>query len=186
MFFVLPLQTTTPVPAHANLTKIVSCISGIRRLLIIIKVVTPANTAGMIRRIHPQCPASNIKSMNSIISKFTTTIRPVPMPVVVDQIILVGSHRNRSLPKLVIKVCWNCRRLPLSNRPSLIVIPATCISKLPNHASLEFFNPLAKHWSTPSLIAHLHFPIGPLSCCHHELGLPGIMTPRFLNINMLP
>ena len=108
------------------------------------------------------------------------------MPVVVDQIILVGSRRNWSLPKLVIKVFRNYRRLSLSNRISLVVIPATRIPKLPNHPSLELFNPLAKSWSTSSLIAHLDFPIGPLSCCHHELGLAGIMTSRFLNVDMLP
>ena len=179
------LQATAAVPAHADFAKVVGCVGGVGRFLIVIEMVAPAGVAGDDRHIDPEGPAGNVEGMDAVVGEFTATVKPVPMPVVVNEIILIGTGRNRALPEIVVEVRWNRGRLSFADGAALIVIPATGIAKLADHAVLELGNSFAEGRGAATLVSHLHLTIGAFRCGDHEFGLAWVMAAWFFHVDML-
>ena len=72
------------LPTDPDVTVVIVCGNGVRRFLIVVKMVAAAVASDTLGEVDIHCPARDIKGMNAVVCEFATTIEPMPVPVVVD------------------------------------------------------------------------------------------------------
>tara|TARA_B100000900_G_C19978496_1_gene472792 strand:- start:88 stop:375 length:288 start_codon:yes stop_codon:yes gene_type:complete len=95
-------MAATPIPRGTNVSKIELSGSRIRGFLIIVEVIASSLITHSSWEIDSKAPPGKVESMDSIVDQFSSSVRPVPMPIVVDEVVFVGFPRNGSLPELVV------------------------------------------------------------------------------------
>ena len=63
--------------------------------------------------------------MDAVVDKLASPVVPNPMPIVVDEIILIRTPGSGSLPKFVVDMGWGRGSLAFADRTAGIVIPST-------------------------------------------------------------
>ena len=106
---------TALVPHRAAVTKVERGHAGIRRLLIIVKVVTRPAVGDAAGEINPQPPSCEVEGMDAVVGHLAAAVVPVPMPVVRDEVVLVRPLRCRPLPQVVIEMLGDGRRFTLAD-----------------------------------------------------------------------
>ena len=87
------------VPTDADLAEVVSGIRRVGRFLIVIMMIARAVHRHALGIIHLQAPAGHVHKVRSVVLHFAAAIEPVPVPIVMYEVILVRPLRARALPK---------------------------------------------------------------------------------------
>ena len=176
------------VPADAHLAKVVRGITGIRRFLIVIEVIPRAVEGYVLGVIHLQPPAGDVHEMRAVILHFAAAVQPVPVPVVMHEVILVRPVRARALPEfpaLFAEPLGHLHKLAFADAATGAAVVASRKGRLPNLTSLHTLDALDDTRLTAPLVAHLHFLFVLLRRGHYQLRLARVMASGFLDVYVL-
>lgn len=76
------------LPADPEFSIIVGGGDGVGGLLVIVKMVAPAVAGDSFREIHLERPAGNVERVDSIVGEFASSVEPMPMPIVGNEVVL--------------------------------------------------------------------------------------------------
>ena len=147
------------IPGNTHFAIIKHPIGGIGSLLIIIKVMARTIHRYPLGIIHRQTPTGYIQKVRSIVLNFATAVMPMPVPVIMHQIILVGTFRAWPLPffpAVLAHPIGHLHKLTLADATPTPVVPTTGIEWFSNLTGLHPFNPFNDPGLTAALITHLH------------------------------
>ena len=173
------------VPADAHLAKVVRSITGIRRFLIVIEVIPRAVEGHVLGVIHLQPPAGDVHEVRAVILHFAAAVQPVPVPVVMHEVILVRPARARALPEfpaLFAEPLGHLHKLAFADAATGAAVVATRKGRLPNLAGFHALNAFDNARLTAALIAHLHLLFILLRRSHDQLRLSRVVAGGFFDV----
>src|SRR5690606_36994936 len=141
-----------------------------RSLPVVLKLVTPANGAHAGREINAQAPTGDIYLVGAVVEGFSGPPMPEPMPVVVNQPLLIRPARRRTLPKFIVQPGRN-RAGPEDGFPAGIGIPGFGHVYLPDHPFVKQLDTLGEHRRRTTLCTHLYHTVILARCGHRHLSL---------------
>ena len=77
--------------------------------------------------------------MGAIVERFTGAPVPEPMPIVMNDIVVVRAPRRRSLPQFIIEPRGHGSRFSVANRGALVVVPGAAKIGPANRAAVQLF-----------------------------------------------
>src|SRR5262249_27102693 len=116
-------MAATAVPESDLVSEVEGGQGGVGRFLIVGEVVTAAAAGDAPRAIDAESPARQVEGVDAVVGHLATAVVAVPVPVVVDQVVLVGSYRCGTLPEGIVDFGRNIGRLALADCAALVVVP---------------------------------------------------------------
>ena len=175
------------VPTDANLAEVVRGIRRVGRFLIVIMMIARTVHRHTLGIIHLQAPAGHVHEVRSVVLHFAAAIEPVPVPVVMHEVILVRPLRTWALPEfptLFAQPLGHLHKLALADAAATATVVAARKCRRPNLASLHPLDSLNDTRLAAALIAHLHLALVFLRRGHDQLGFARIVTGGFLHVHM--
>ena len=84
-------------------------------------MVSAAATSDTGRAIHAQSPTGDVERVNAVVAEFAIAPMPEPMPVVMDEVVLVRAFRRGALPESIIKPLRHRRRFAAADGGAEII-----------------------------------------------------------------
>ena len=179
-------MATAPTPDGHGFTEVKGCIPRVRSFLVIIMMVATTSIGDPPGKVNTKAPPGEVQRVDAIVGHLTPTIVPVPMPVVMNQVILVGTLGYRPLPKCVVQMGRNLYRFAPANASPGIPVPATGGEHLPDYSLVQSLDRLNNLVITPTLVSHLHKSLVPAGRLDHQLGFSCIVAARLFHIDVFP
>ena len=137
------------------------------------------------RIVDLQSPAANIQAMRPVVSQFTVTPVPKPVPVVVNHVFTVSPSRRWSLPHIVIQMLGRCGINFLADGAANPIEKSATQIDLTNHTCMQFRDRRLVSGTASSLIANLHAALVLVGRLYHPFTFLWIVRSWFLHIHML-
>ena len=179
-------MATAAIPGSSLLTEVIDSHGRVGCLLVILIMITASGVTDTLRIIHIQSPASQIESMDSIIAQFAISPVPVPVPVIMHQIIFVRASWGWALPQIIIQMRRGRDILTRSNRTPGIVIPTSSKGCFPNDSGMKPGDGLPYGRPGASLVAHLNHALVLSGRLNHPQTFLRVVASWFLDVDMLP
>src|SRR5579863_7838875 len=96
---------------------------GVRSLPVVFEGVTAAGRYDLLREIHAQKPAAAIDLVCAVVAGFARSPMPEPMPIIVDEVVLVVAARSGSLPQLEVQRRRNGNLFAVTDGFPIVSIP---------------------------------------------------------------
>src|SRR3989454_5836059 len=113
----------------------------------VVGVVIAAAEGGDARGVaHAQPPARDVDLVRAVVQDLARSPAPEPMPIVVNDVVVVRGTGRRALPQLVVQVRRNGHRLPAADRASRVSVPGAREIGLPDGASLDRLHDVDRAW----------------------------------------
>src|SRR5690606_7493630 len=114
------------------ISKVKGCDLRVRSLPIVLILIASAAGIGFYRRVFLQTPAGQIQEMDAVVHDFAGSPVPLPMPVVVDEVVFIILPWSWTLPKFVVQPIRNRGDLTCSDALSGIGVPGPGIINSPD------------------------------------------------------
>ena len=112
-----------PFPHHHPISKFKAHEMSVRGLLVIVKAISSSSADNTSWVIDLHAPTCDVQCVHAIVPKFSVTPVPMPVPVVVDQIVFEGLLGTRTLPKFVVEPLRQFDIFAFSDGTSTIAVP---------------------------------------------------------------
>src|SRR5216117_1464276 len=107
---------------------------SVRELPVVRKVVATADRDDARGVIHAQRPAGDVDLVRAVVADLAGAPAPEPVPVVVDDVVLIRRARRGPLPQLVVEHGGDRRRPAAPDRPPSVCVPGTGDVRQPDDA----------------------------------------------------
>src|SRR5262249_2266349 len=115
-------------------------VHGVRSDLIIFEKHLPCGTIYGAGIINTQGPPCDIDLMCAVVSDVSRPIIPVPVPFVVEAILVKWHLQRRSRPGVVIHFWWNRAVILMSDVIAQLYVPRLCHYNFANFSGLDVFD----------------------------------------------
>src|SRR5690606_31860519 len=155
-------------------------------LLIVVEPEPAARGADSARVIDPESPAAEVDHMHAVVSDLARSPVPEPMPVVMDDVVLVRAARRGPLPEIEVEPVGDLGRLTLSDRLARVPVPRARVIDAADHAAAELFHRFDDEGVAPPLVPHLTDARMLARGLDHELAFARRVAAGLLDVDMLP
>ena len=131
------------------------------------------------------CPGSNIQLVRSLIVQVTVSAPPEPMPVIVNQIVMILVDHSWALPKIPVKIRWRITRCLESDAVARLAAVTISNFKPRKLATFKRFMERCNSGIATTLGAMLHNHAILLLRLNSDATFGDVVTHWFFDIHML-
>src|SRR5437660_4515015 len=158
---------------------------GVGELPVVGEVIAAADRRDARGIAHAQGPAGDVDLVGPVVAELARPPAVEPVPVVVDDVVVVRRVGRRALPQLVVEVGGDGRHLPATDRGAGVGIPRACEVGLPDRAFLDRLDDLHRAGRGALLSPHLHHALVLLLRLDQQLAFARVVPTRLLHVDML-
>src|SRR5205823_6484922 len=158
---------------------------GVGELPIVGEVIATADRGDARGVAHGQRPAGDVDLVRAVVADLAGAPAPEPMPVVMDDIVVVRSVGRRALPQLVVQVGRDGRHFPAADRGASVGIPRACEVGLPDRTLPDRLDDLDRARRGALLSPHLHHALVLLLRLDQQLAFARVVPTRLFHVDML-
>jgi len=159
---------------------------GVRRLLVIGKVITTAARGDAARGIHARPPTTQVERVDSVVAQLAGAPMPEPVPVVMDHVVAERSLRRRSLPQPPVQPRRHGRGLAMTDRTAGTVVPAAREENPADGPGAQLLHRLDDRGRAAALRADLDNTVEFLRRRRRQFAFIRVVAGWFFAIDMLP
>src|SRR3989475_238513 len=145
-----------------------------------------SSSAVVLRVAHAQRPARDVDLVRAVVQDLARSPAPEPMPIVVNDVVVVRGTGRRALPQLVVQVRRNGHRLPAADRASRVGVPGAREIGLPDGASLDRLHDVDRAWRGALLRSHLYDAAMLALRFDEQFAFARVVPARLLHVDVLP
>ena len=158
---------------------------GVGRLLVVVEVELATGAGDVFWQTRLHHPARHVDPMDTVVAYVSGPVVPVPVDGAVVVVAVEGEHRDGTVPKIVIDPGRDRFVLLVADVPALLGVPDLGHEQVADLARLAVLDESVGVGTAPGLGPHLHHPIVPACCLHHEAALTDVVGDGLFHVDIL-
>src|ERR1043166_6913306 len=154
------------------------------RFLVVVPAILAAAGSDADGTIDAQTPAADVEGVDAVVAEFAGAPMPEPMPVVVNEIVVIFAFGCRSLPERVVEIGRSGRGFAMADRAAHVIVPAARKKDATDFTAADLLDGLDDSGHAAALRAELHLPVELARRGHHQFAFVRIVAGGFFDIDM--